>query len=185
MKTFTLFLASLLFGQTISSAAETNIVSQSTNTITNHRYQIAVCDWMILKRQKLGAFQLAKDIGADGVEVDMGSLGQRETFENQLTNAVLRQQFLSKAHELGLGIPSLAMSGFYGQSFAERPTVPWMVQDCVDLMTQMNVKIAFLPLGVKCDLVKNPELRPVIVERLTADGAADKDTGRTGIRRDA
>ena len=176
MKTFVLFFASLLFAQTISSAAETNAVSQST-TVVNQRYQIAVCDWMILKRQKLGAFQLAKDIGADGVEVDMGSLGQRDTFENQLTNAVLRQQFLDKAHDLGLGIPSLAMSGFYGQSFAERPTVPRMVQDCVDLMKQMNVKIAFLPLGVKCDLTKFPELRPVIVERLKAAGKQAEAAG--------
>src|ERR1041385_5304428 len=59
------------------------------------RYKIAVCDWMILKRQKLGAFQLTKEIGADGVEVDMGPLGDRETFDSPITtNAVLRQQFL-------------------------------------------------------------------------------------------
>ena len=177
MKTFALVLAGLLFAQTISSAAESNIVSPSTNPVVHPRYHIAVCDWMILKRQKLGAFQLAKDIGADGVEVDMGSLGQRDTFENQLTNAVLRQQFLNKAHDLGLGIPSLAMSGFYGQSFAERPTVPRMVQDCVDLMKQMNVKIAFLPLGVKCDLTKFPGLRPVIVERLKAAGKQAEAAG--------
>ncbi|MEK7780148.1 MAG: hypothetical protein AAB370_01445, partial [Verrucomicrobiota bacterium] len=73
-----------------------------------HRYKIAVADLMILKRQKLGAFQLAKDIGADGVEVDMGGLGARETFDNQLTNTVTRQQFLDKAKELDLEIPSLA-----------------------------------------------------------------------------
>ena len=177
MKTFALLLAGLLFAQTIASVAETNRVSPSTNVTVHHRYQIAVCDWMILKRQKLGAFQLAKDIGADGVEVDMGGLGQRETFDNQLTNAALRRQFLDQAQALGLGIPSLAMSGFYGQSFAERPTVPRMVQDCVDLMQQMNVKLAFLPLGVKCDLTKFPELRPVIVERLKAAGKQAEAAG--------
>ncbi len=134
------------------------------------RYRIAVCDWMILKRQKLGAFQLTKDIGADGVEVDMGSLGDRETFDNQLTNAAVRQQFFDKARELGLEIPSLAMSGFYAQSFATRPTVPRMVQDCIDTMQAMNVKVAFLPLGVLGDLVKHPELRSAIVERLRAMG---------------
>jgi sugar phosphate isomerase/epimerase len=132
------------------------------------RYKIAVCDWMILKRQKLGAFQLAKDLGADGVEVDMGSLGDRETFDNQLAKPEVRQQFLDKARELQLGICSLAMSGFYAQSFAERPTVPRMLQDCLDTMKTMKVKIAFLPLGVRGDLVKHPELRPAIVERLKA-----------------
>jgi L-ribulose-5-phosphate 3-epimerase len=130
------------------------------------RYKIAACDWMLLKRQKLGAFQLARDIGADGVEVDMGSLGDRETFDNQLAKPEVREQFQAKASELGLEICSLAMSGFYAQSFAERPTVPRMLQDCLDTMKAMKVKIAFLPLGVRGDLVKHPELRPGIVQRL-------------------
>src|SRR5437868_427235 len=72
------------------------------------RYKIGVCDWMILKRQKLGAFQLTKDIGADGVEVDMGGLGDRETFDNQLANPATQQQFLNKARELNLEICSVA-----------------------------------------------------------------------------
>jgi sugar phosphate isomerase/epimerase len=41
-----------------------------------------------------------------------------------------------------------------------------MVQDCIDTMKLMDVKVAFLPLGVPGDLVKNPDLRPAIVERL-------------------
>jgi len=140
-------------------------------------YKVAVCDWMILKRQKLGAFQLAKDIGADGVEVDMGSLGERETFDSQLTNAANCQVFLDKAGGLGLEISSLAMSGFYAQSFAERPTVPRMIQDTIDTMKRLNVKIAFLPLGVRSDLVKHPELRRDVIERLKAAGKAAEAAG--------
>ena len=123
---------------------------------------------MILKRQKPGAFQLTKEIGADGVEVDMGSLGNRETFENHLTDPQVRQQFLDTARGLGLEICSLAMSGFYAQSFAGRPTVLRMAQDCIDTMMAMKVKVAFLPLGVPCDLIQHPELRPAVVERLKA-----------------
>lgn len=151
------------------AACATAADSSSTNS-SQPRYKVAVADLMILKRQKLGAFQLTKDIGADGVEVDMGGLGERETWDNQLTNSTTRQEFLDKAKELGLEISSLAMTGFFAQSFAERPTVPRMIQDCVNTMTQMNVKVAFLPLGVKGDLVKNPELRPAIVERLKMAG---------------
>lgn len=150
----------------------------SSYTKKDHRYKIAVVDLMILKRQKLGAFQLAKDIGADGVEVDMGGLGNRETFENQLANPEIRQQFLSKAKELDLQICSLAMTGFYAQSFAERPTYQRMIRDCIDTMKAMNVKIAFLPLGIKGDLVKYPELRPAIVERLKIAG---KMAGEAGV----
>jgi len=161
-------------------AAEAATATQSLSAAkptANHRYKIAVCDWMILKRQKLGALQLAKDIGADGVEVDMGSLGDRETFDNALAKPEVRQQFLDEARRLNLDICSLAMSGFYAQSFAERPTVPRMVQDCVDTMKAVNVKVAFLPLGVRGDLVKHPELRPAIVERLKAAGKQAKKAG--------
>ena len=140
-------------------------------------YKIAVVDLMILKRQKLGAFQLTKDIGADGLEVDMGGLGQRETFDSQLSKPEIREQFLAKAKELNLEICSLAMTGFYAQSFATRPTYERMVQDCIDTMKLMNVKVAFLPLGTQGDLVKNPELRPAIVERLKVVGKMAQKAG--------
>jgi L-ribulose-5-phosphate 3-epimerase len=169
--------AGLLSASSVFAASETNELKPGVTTNRNRRYKIAVCDWMILKRQKLGAFQLTKDIGADGVEVDMGGLGDRETFDNQLANAETRQQFLDKSRELGVGICSLAMSGFYAQSFAERPTVPKMIQDCVDTMKAMGIKIAFLPLGVRGDLVKHPELRPAIVERLKMAGRKAEAAG--------
>ncbi|MFO1487937.1 MAG: sugar phosphate isomerase/epimerase family protein [Verrucomicrobiota bacterium] len=171
--TFALML--VLAGSLISG---TPANGETTNSISAQRFKIAVCDWMILKRQKLGAFQLTKDIGADGVEVDMGSLGDHETFDSVITsNAVVRQQFLDKARELGLEIPSIAMSGFYAQSFAERPTVPRMTQDCIDTMKAMKVKIAFLPLGVRSDLLKHPELRPKVVERLKVIGKQAESAG--------
>jgi L-ribulose-5-phosphate 3-epimerase len=134
------------------------------------RYRIGVCDWMILKRQKLGAFKWTNDIGADGVEVDMGSLGQRDTFENALADPAVRQQFLDEARKFNLEICSMAMSGFYAQSFAERPTVPRMLQDCIDTAKAMNVRVAFLPLGVRGDLVKYPELRPAVVPKAEEAG---------------
>ncbi len=155
--------------------------ANETNSIkviaANPSYKIAVCDWMILKRQKLGAFQLTKDIGADGVEVDMGSLGEREMFASMLTNEVNRQQFLNRAHELNLEIASIAMSGFYAQSFAERTNVLRLVQACLDTMVAMKIKIAFLPLGVKSDLLKHPELRMQVIERLKAAGALAEKAG--------
>lgn len=143
----------------------------------NQRYKVAVVDLMILKRQKLGAFQLTKDIGADGVEVDMGGLGNRETFDNQLAKDSVRKQFLDKAKQLNLEIPSMGMTGFFAQSFAERPTAVRAVTDCINTMKQMNVKVGFLPMGIKGDLVKYPNLRPAIVSRLKEVGKIAENAG--------
>lgn len=169
-----LAVASLL-GSRLSALSD--LTASPSGASSPQRYRVGVCDWMILKRQKLSAFERAKEIGADGVEVDMGSLGQRETFESKLGDPEQRRQFLDKAGALNLGICSIAMSGFYAQSFAERPTVPRMVQDTLDTMVAMQVKVAFLPLGVTCDLVRHPELRAPIVERLKAAGKRAEEAG--------
>lgn len=133
------------------------------------RYKISVCDWMILKRQKIGEFQLAHEIGCDGIEVDMGGLGKRDTFDNKLRYPHFQKLFREKAQEFDVEISSIAMSGFYGQSFVERDNYVDLVQDCLNTMEAMGVKIAFLPLGV-CNLTKNPELRPELVKRMKVVG---------------
>jgi len=144
---------------------------------SSYRYKIAVCDWMILKRQSPGAFKKAGEIGADGVEVDMGSLGNRTTFDNRLLDPVARRKFKDEAARYNLEICSIAMSGFYAQSFAERETVPLMIRDAINTMELMDVKTAFLPLGVKGDLVKSAGLRPAVVERLKQAGAMAEASG--------
>lgn len=141
------------------------------------RYKIALIDLMLLKRQKLGALQLTKDLGADGVEVDMGGLGKRPTFDNQLLNDSVRQLYLNKIKELNIEIPSLAMTGYYAQSFCEREEYKQSIEDCIKTMQLMNIKIAFLPLGVQCDLVKNPNLRSKVVERLKEAGKMAQAAG--------
>ncbi len=140
-------------------------------------YRIAVCDWMILKRQKLGAFDRAHQIGADGLEVDMGSLGQRPTFDNKLFDPPVRKQFLDKSRELGIEIASIAMSGFYAQSFPTREGIERILDDCINTMLLMGVKTAFLPLGVEGDLNRYPERRGAIVERLKIAGKKAEAAG--------
>ena len=151
--------------------------SAQSSQFSKQRYKVAVIDLMILKRQKLSAFQLTKELGADGVEVDMGGLGNRVTFDNKLLIDSVRQQFLAKAKELNLEIPSLAMTGYYAQSFCQREHFIQSIQDCITTMKLMNVKVAFLPLGIQCDLVKKPELRDSVINRLKVAGKIAEKAG--------
>ena len=107
----------------------------------------------------------------------MGGLGNRPTFDNKLLIDSVRQQFLDKAKELNLEIPSLAMTGYYAQSFCQREEFIKSIQDCITTMKLMQVKVAFLPLGIQCDLVKKPELRDSVVKRLKVAGKMAKDAG--------
>jgi L-ribulose-5-phosphate 3-epimerase len=143
----------------------------------NQRYKIGLIDLMLLKRQKLGAVTLTKQIGADGVEVDLGGLGTRPTFDNKLLIDSVRQQFLDKAKELNIEIFSLAMTGYYAQSFCGRAEYLQSIQDCITTMKLMNVKTAFLPLGVQCDLRKDPSIRDSVISRLKVAGKMAEAAG--------
>ena len=131
------------------------------------QYRVAACDWMMLKRQKLGEFQLAKDINADGVEVDMGPLGKRVLFDNKLREPEFQQLFRRTADSLGIAVPSIAMSGFFAQSFLERENYKDLIVDCLNTMDVMGAQVAFLPLGGSGNDWKQPgEARQEMVRRL-------------------
>ena len=146
----------------------------------NQQYRVAACDWMMLKRQKLGEFQLAKDIGADGVEVDMGPLGQRVLFDNKLREAHFQQLFRRTADSLGIAVPSMAMSGFFAQSFLKRENYKDLITDCLNAMEVMGAQVAFLPLGGSGDEWKQAgEARQEMVRRLHEVGEMAFSRGKT------
>ena len=148
------------------------------------QYQIGVCDWMVLKRQKLGQFALAHELACDGVELDMGGLGQRELWDNKLRDEAEAAHFLHVADSLGVSIGAVAMSGFYAQDLTQRDNYMALVGDCFDTMDRMGgVTVAFLPLG-GCgnDWTTNREKRREVVSRLHNIGEAAKARGkRVGI----
>lgn len=111
------------------------------------RYRVAACDWMMLKRQKLGEFALAREIGADGVEMDMGALGNRVLFDNQLRDSLQAAKFRHYADSLNVLVPSVAMSGFFAQSLIKRDNYRDLVADCFATMKKFGSRVAFLPLG--------------------------------------
>ena len=142
------------------------------------RYHVGVCDWMVLKRQKLGEFALAHELGADGVELDMGGLGQREMFDNKLRDEAEARHFKGVADSLGIAVGAVAMSGFYAQDLTKRDNYMELVADCFDTMDRMGSgPVAFLPLG-GCgnDWATDKAKRAEVVRRL-------HDIGEEALRR--
>ena len=148
--------------------------------MAQERYQVGICDWMVLKRQKLGEFQLARELGCDGVEMDMGGLGKRVMFDNKMRDPKDAALFKHVADSLNIRIGAIAMSGFYGQDLTQRDNYLDLIEDCFETMDRMGgVRVAFLPLG-GCgnDWATNKTKRKEIVNRLHAIGEAAKAHGK-------
>ena len=143
------------------------------------RYRVAACDWMMLKRQKLGEFKLASEIGADGVEMDMGPLGQRILFDNKLRDPHFQQLFRHTADSIGVKVSSIAMSGFFAQSFLKRENYRDLINDCLQTMAVMASRVAFLPLGGSGHEWKEKgEARTELVRRLHEVGEMARQAGK-------
>lgn len=128
--------------------------------------KIGLIDLMLLKRQKLSAVALTKELGADGLEVDMGGLGKRITFSNQLLTDSIRDKFMKSFRDNNIIPASIAMTGYYAQSFCERESYIESVTDAFKTAELMGVKDIFLPMGVACNLQEQPAKRKAVVERL-------------------
>ena len=168
----------LLAGLTLTSRARLKTLFVNNVAASKHTYLVGVSDLMIYKRQKIGAFKLTSEIGAQGVEVDMGGLGDRPSFASQLADASVCKAYLEEAKAYGLKICSVAMTGFYAQSFATRATWQTMISDSLKTADRLGVKHLFLPLGINSDLRRNPELRPALVKRLKVAGHMAQEMGK-------
>ena len=148
------------------------------------QYRIAACDWMMLKRQNIGEFALARELGADGVEMDMGALGKRVLFDNQLRDSVQAAKFRHFSDSLHVTVASVAMSGFFAQSLIARDNYQDLFADCLRTMRMFGCKVAFLPLGGCGEGWKRPgSEHDELVRRLRVIGSmAQKNGVIVGIR---
>src|SRR5688500_4065870 len=95
--------------QASAMALGTALLPNTIYASSRSSYKIGVIDLMMLKRQKISALDLTHELGADGVEVDMGGLGDRDTFDNKLADPANRKAYLDKIKALNIQICSLAM----------------------------------------------------------------------------
>jgi L-ribulose-5-phosphate 3-epimerase len=128
------------------------------------RFKIGACDWSIGKMGVPAAFEVAKEIGLDGVQVSLGSAANNM----HLRQPEMQQQYKEAARQAGLEISSLAIGEMNNIPYKSDPrTIEW-VSDCVDVMQALGVKVVLLAFFGKGDLRDDPPGTDEVVKRLKA-----------------
>ena len=141
------------------------------------RYKIAVVDWMLLKRQKPRAISLAKECGMDGVEVDMGGLGNALALKNNLKEEIKRAEYFTEMQKSDIEISSLALSAFYGKSYAAHESAANITAEWIETMQLMKVKYGSLPLLGDGDVKDKPDVWKKTVALLKQAAPAAEKAG--------
>ena len=103
----------------------------------DRRFKIGAPDWSLRKQCDVAAFQVAKEIGLDGVQVSLGTVANNL----QLRQAAVQQQYKAAARQTGVAIASMAIGELNSVPYKSDPrTIEW-VSDCVDVMQALEGKV--------------------------------------------
>jgi len=128
------------------------------------RFQIGACDWSIGKMGDPAAFEVAKQIGLDGVQVSLGTAAN----DMHLRQPAVQQQYKDAAKQAGLQVASVAIGELNGIPYKSDPrTIPW-VSDSVEVCQALGVKVVLLAFFSNGDLRGDTAGVDEVVRRLKA-----------------
>ena len=125
-------------------------------------YKIGACDWSLGQNSTLAAFDVAKSIGLDGVQVNLGTRQDGMHLRNKNTQI----QFRDKAKETGIAISSMAIGELNNVPYkSDNQTDAW-VFDAIDAAKFFNVEVVLLAFFSKNDLRNDAKGVDTVIQKL-------------------
>lgn len=152
------------FLQRSAFLAAMSALAQHTAHGKNNKRQLRIgaCDWSLGKGSDLGAFEVAKKIGLEGIQVDLGS----EKNNLHLREKSRQQLYLAASRESGVKITSLAIGELNNIPYKSEPRTEQWVWDSVDTAKALGVSVVLLAFFSKNDLRKDDKGKAEVVRRL-------------------
>ena len=101
-------------------------------------FKIGACDWSLGKSCQAAAFDVAKQIGLDGVQVSMGGVAD----DMQLRRPEVQKQYLDAAKRTGLEIAALAISEMNNVPLKSDPRAAGWLADSIDVCTALGLTVS-------------------------------------------
>jgi L-ribulose-5-phosphate 3-epimerase len=126
------------------------------------KLRIGACDWSIGKSSDIGAFEVAKEIGLEGIQVNLGSDGNNM----HLRQPERQRAYLAESKKTGIKIASLAIGELNRVPFKSEPRTDEWVWDAVDVARSLGVKVILLAFFAKNDLRDDQQGKEEVIRKL-------------------
>ena len=148
--------------QTLAGLSMINILQPLLASPNGRRFKIGACDWSIGKMDDPGAFELAKEIGLDGVQVSLGT----DSNQMHLRRPEVQSRCKQAAKAANVEVASIAIGELNNIPYKRDPrTIPW-VEDCIDVCRALGVNVILLAFFSNDDLRDDPPGVDEVVRRL-------------------
>ncbi len=143
-------------------------------------FHIGACDWSIGKKQDIAAFDVAGEIGLEGIQVSFSEPGS--AFD--LRDRKIRDQYYKRVDDTGIQIASLGMGILNQRPLATDPeTIGW-VDEVIDVLAVMRQEqpekaptICLLAFFGKGDINGKPDLMEAVIRKLKTVAPKAEDNG--------
>jgi sugar phosphate isomerase/epimerase len=125
-------------------------------------FKIGACDWTLGKRGEPDSLAIAKKLGLDGVQVDLGSPDD----DLPVRNPDHQKRFLDAVKEQGLEIASVAIGALNDVPYKSDPRAEQWVLDSLGVCKAFGVQVVLLAFFGNGDLRNDPAGVDAVVERL-------------------
>jgi L-ribulose-5-phosphate 3-epimerase len=102
-------------------------------------FKVGACEWSLRKADP-SCFEVAKRIGLDGVQVDMG----RASDHLKLRRPEIQRAYLDAAKQAGLEIASLALAELNNVALKSEPVAALWLHDAIDVMKALGVRVVLV-----------------------------------------
>ncbi len=111
-------------------------------------FKIGVCDWTLGKRSDPTSFEMAKVLGFDGVQVDMGTADT----DLPMRKSEVRAQVKAMSQKYGLAIASLSIGALNEVPLKSDPRTETWVRESLTAAQDLGVQVILLALFSNGDL---------------------------------
>jgi L-ribulose-5-phosphate 3-epimerase len=147
----------LLAGTPFLAAVSTEEIGQKPP-----RFQIGACDWSINATAEVTAFDIAKQIGLDGVQVSLNTVRNTDFLQRPGVQAA----YLAASKQTGVQIGGLALGILNEIPYKLDPRAEVWVSESIDVAKALGVKTILLAFFSKNDLKDDATGTKTVIERL-------------------
>ena len=125
-------------------------------------FKIGACDWSLGRSSDPAAFEIAKQIGLDGIMVNMGS----EKDNLHLREKSLQQRYLELSKQKNIEISSIAIGELNNIPYKSDPRTEEWVWDSVEVAKNLHAPVVLLAFFSKNDLRNDDAGKKEVISRL-------------------
>jgi L-ribulose-5-phosphate 3-epimerase len=124
--------------------------------------KIGACDWSIGKSSDIGAFEVAKEIGIDGIQVNLGT----DANNMHMREKERQQTYLDESAKTGVRIASLAIAELNRVPYKSEPRTDEWVWDAIEVADNLKVSVILLAFFDKNDLRNDEKGKREVIRKL-------------------